>query len=231
MALPKLNTPTFELILPSDGSKVKFRPFLVKEHKVLLTMSEAENEEVARIIRELVDVCTFKQLKVDELPHFDIEYIFMFLRAKSIGESVDVIVNCECGEKIETSFNIEDLKVNKPEGHSNKIMIDVNIGVEMRYPNIDDVVGIFQSNDNQKVIDLIITSIKAVYDSDNYWETKDQTKQELEEFVYSLTKEQFDKLEKFFVTSPKIVQNIECDCPKCGKHNVSKLEGLQNFFV
>jgi hypothetical protein len=231
MALPKLNTPTFELILPSDGSKVKFRPFLVKEHKVLLTMSEAENEEVARIIRELVDVCTFKQLKVDELPHFDIEYIFMFLRAKSIGESVDVIVNCECGEKIETSFNIEDLKVNKPEGHSNKIMIDDNIGVEMRYPNIDDVVGIFQSNDNQKVIDLIITSIKAVYDSDNYWETKDQTKQELEEFVYSLTKEQFDKLEKFFVTSPKIVQNIECDCPKCGKHNVSKLEGLQNFFV
>jgi len=231
MALPKLNTPTFELILPSDGSKVKFRPFLVKEHKVLLTMSEAENEEVARIIRELVDVCTFKQLKVDELPHFDIEYIFMFLRAKSIGESVDVIVNCECGEKISTSFNIEDLKVNKPEGHSNKIMINEDVGVEMRYPNIDDVVGIFQSNDNQKVIDLIITSIKAVYDSDNYWETKDQTKQELEEFIYSLTKEQFDKLEKFFVTSPKIVQNIECDCPKCGKHNVSKLEGLQNFFV
>jgi len=231
MALPKLDTPTFELILPSDGSKVKFRPFLVKEHKVLLTMSEAENEEVARIIRELVDVCTFKQLKVDELPHFDIEYIFMFLRAKSIGESVDVIVNCECGEKIETSFNIEDLKVNKPEGHSNKIMINDTVGVEMRYPNIDDVVGIFQSNDNQKVIELIMSSIKGIYDSDNYWETKDQTKSEIEEFVYSLTKEQFDKLEKFFVTSPKIVQNIECDCPKCGKHNVSKLEGLQNFFV
>jgi hypothetical protein len=231
MALPKLNTPTFELTLPSSGSKVKFRPFLVKEHKVLLTMSEAENNEVARIIRELVDVCTFKQLNVDELPHFDIEYIFMFLRAKSIGESVDVIVNCECGEKIETSFNIEELKVDKPEGHSNKIMINDTVGVEMKYPNIDDVVGIFASDDNQKVIDLIITSIKAVYDADNYWETKDQTKQELEEFVYSLTKEQFDKLEKFFVTSPKIVQNIECDCPKCGKHNVSKLEGLQNFFV
>jgi hypothetical protein len=194
-------------------------------------MSEAENNEVARIIRELVDVCTFKQLNVDELPHFDIEYIFMFLRAKSIGESVDVIVNCECGEKINTSFNIEELKVDKPEGHSNKIMINDTVGVEMRYPNIDYVVGIFASNDNQKVIDLIMTSIKAVYDADNYWETKDQTKEEVEEFVYSLTKEQFDKLEKFFVTSPKIVQHIECDCPKCGKHNVSKLEGLQNFFV
>jgi hypothetical protein len=231
MALPKLDTPTFELTLPSNGSKVKFRPFLVKEHKVLLTMSEAENNEVSRIIRELVDVCTFKQLNVDELPHFDIEYIFMFLRAKSIGESVDVIVNCECGEKIETSFNIEELKVDKPEGHSNKIMINDTVGVEMKYPNIDDVVGIFASEDNQKVIDLIITSIKAVYDADNYWETKDQTKEEVEEFIYSLTKEQFDKLEKFFVTSPKIVQHIECDCPKCGKHNVSKLEGLQNFFV
>lgn len=231
MALPKLNTPTFELTLPSNGSKVKFRPFLVKEHKVLLTMSEAENNEVARIIRELVDVCTFKQLKVNDLPHFDIEYIFMFLRAKSIGESVDVIVNCECGEKINTSFNIEDLKVDKPEGHSNKIMINDTVGVEMRYPNIDDVVDIFASNDNQKVINLIMNSIKAIYDADNYWETKDQSKEEIEEFVYSLTKEQFDRLEKFFVTSPKIVQHIECDCPKCGKHNISKLEGLQNFFV
>ena len=118
MALPKLNTPTFELILPSDGSKVRFRPFLVKEHKVLLTMSEAENEEVARIIRELVDVCTFKQLKVDELPHFDIEYIFMFLRAKSIGESVDVIVSSSCFEHSEFFWLIfnESLRILKPTG-------------------------------------------------------------------------------------------------------------------
>ena len=109
MALPKLDTPTYELILPSTGTKVKFRPFLVKEHKILLTMSEADNSEVARIIRELVDVCTFNSLKISELPHFDIEYIFMHLRAKSISETVEVVVNCECGEKIDTSFNIEPL--------------------------------------------------------------------------------------------------------------------------
>ncbi len=107
MALPRLDTPTYELTLPSTGSKVKFRPFLVKEHKILLTMSEADNSEVARIIRELVDVCTFNKLKIKELPHFDIEYIFMFLRAKSISETVDVVVNCECGEKIDASFNID----------------------------------------------------------------------------------------------------------------------------
>ena len=153
MALPKLDTPTYELILPSTETKVKFRPFLVKEHKILLTMSEADNSEVARIIRELVDVCTFKTLKINELPHFDIEYIFMHLRARSISETVEVVVNCECGEKIDTSFNIEDLKVVKPEGHSNKIMINSEIGIEMKYPNIDEVVGVFASNDNQKIFD------------------------------------------------------------------------------
>ena len=231
MALPKLETPTYELILPSTGDKLKFRPFLVKEHKILLTMSEADNNEVARIIRELVDVCTFKALKIKDLPHFDIEYIFMHLRAKSISETVEVVVNCECGEKIDTSFNIDELKVEKPEGHSNKIMINNEIGIELKYPNIDDVVDIYATKDNQKVIDLIIRSIKAIYNQEEYWEASDQSKEELDEFVYSLTKEQFDKLELFFVTSPKIVQTIECDCPKCGKHNISKLEGLQNFFV
>jgi len=231
MALPKLETPTFELTLPSTGSKITFRPFLVKEHKILLTMSEADNEEVARIIRELVDVCTFKKLNIKELPHFDIEYVFLYLRAKSISETVEVVVNCECGEKINTSFNIEDVKVVKPENHNNKIMINNEIGIELRYPNIDDVVDVFNTNDNQKVIDLVIKSIKGIYNQEDYWEAIDQTKEELEEFVYSLTKEQFSKLEQFFVTSPKIVQTIQCDCPKCGKHNISKLEGLQNFFV
>jgi DNA phosphorothioation-dependent restriction protein DptG len=110
-------------------------------------------------------------------------------------------------------------------------MINDSIGIELKYPNIDEVVDIFATKDNQKVIDLIINSIKAIYSQEDYWEAKDQTKEELQEFVYSLTKDQFDKLEQFFVTSPKIVQTIECDCPKCGKHNVSKLEGLQNFFV
>jgi hypothetical protein len=231
MALPKLSTPTYELKLPSSGEKIRFRPFLVKEHKVLLTMSEAEDNEVSRIIRELVDVCTFKELKIKDLPHFDIEYIFMNLRAKSIGEIVDVVVNCECGTKIETNFNIEDLKVEVADGHSNKIMINNEVGIEMKYPNIDEVVGVFASEDSQKIIDLIINCVKAIYDQSEYWEAKDQTRAELEEFIYSLTKEQFDKIEKFFTTAPKIVQVIETDCPGCKKHNTSRLEGLQNFFV
>ena len=231
MALPKLSTPIFELTLPSTGKKVRFRPFLVKEHKVLLTMADASDDEVARIIRELVDSCTFGDLNVRDLPHFDIEYIFMMLRAKSIGENVDVIVNCDCGNKIETSFNIENLQVEKPGEHTNKIMINNEIGVEMKYPSIDEIVNVYNSDSDSTVLDLVVNNIKAVYNSKDYWEAKNQTKEELIEFIESFTKEQMDKVERFFATSPKIVQTVECDCPSCGKHNVSRIEGIENFFV
>lgn len=231
MTLPKLNTPTYELILPSTGEKIKYRPFLVKEHKVLMTMAEADNAEVARVVGELVDVCTFNKLNISKLPHFDIEYIFLQLRAKSISETVDVVVNCDCGNKIDATFNIDTLKVEKDSMHSNKIMLNKNLGVEMSYPVFNEVIEVFASNDTSKVIELIIKCIKGVFDSENYWDARDQTKEEIEEFVYSLTKEQFDKIETFFVTAPKVVQIVESDCPKCGKHNTSRLEGLSNFFV
>lgn len=231
MSLPKLNTITFELTLPSNGQVVKFRPFLVKEHKVLLAMSEADNSEVARIVSELVDVCTFNKLDVKSLPHFDIEYIFLQLRAKSISETVEVIVNCECGNKIETTFNIDKVTIEKEPSHTNKIMLTQDYGIVMNYPHFSEVVDVFASNDTSKVIALIIKSVNGIFDSENFWAAKDHTKEELEEFIMSLTKEQFDKIENFFVTSPKIVQIIETDCPKCNKHNVSRLEGLSNFFV
>lgn len=231
MSLPKLNVPTFELKLPSTGEVVKYRPFLVKEHKILLTMSEADDSEVARIVSELVDVCTFNKLNVTKLPHFDIEFIFLMLRAKSIGEAVNVIVNCDCGEKIETSFNIDDLIVEKKEGHSPKIMLTDDLGVEMNYPKFSDVIEVYASDDTEKIIDIVVKNIKGVFNKDNYWEAKEQTPEELKEFVYSLTKNQFDLIENFFTTAPKVVQNIECKCPKCGTLNKNRLEGLQNFFV
>jgi hypothetical protein len=231
MALPKLETPTFELTLPSSKQKLRYRPFLVKEHKVLLTMAEADDSEVARIIKELIDVCTFNTLNVNTLPHFDIEYIFMNLRAKSIGENVEVIITCDCGTKTETSFNIDNLKVEVKEDHSNKIMITDDIGIVLKYPNIEDVLKVYTNDENKSVFDIVISSIEGVYSKDEYWDAKNQTKEELEEFIFSLTKDQFSKLEVFFTTSPKIVQTIESDCVDCGKHNISRLEGLQNFFV
>ena len=231
MSLPKLSTPTYELILPSNGKKITYRPFLVKEHKVLLTLSEADDAEVGRIIKELVNVCTFNKLEADKLPHFDIEYIFLNLRAKSIGELVEVIVNCECGEKIPTSFSIDDLKVERKGTATNKIMLDDIHGIQMTYPKFQDVINAYSENDADKIVDLIALCVEGVFDNENYWAAKEQTNEELKEFILSLTKKQFDLIEEFFVNAPKIVQNIECDCPKCGKHNSTKLEGLSNFFV
>ena len=231
MSLPVLNTPTFELILPSTGEPVKYRPFLVKEHKVLMTMAEADDSEVARIVLELVNTCTFNTLNVKRLPHFDIEYIFLQLRAKSISETVDVIVTCDCGNKIETTFNIDNLIVENSSNHTNKIMLTETYGVEMGYPPFKEVVDVFASSDTTKIIDLIINSILGVFDESNYWSMKDQPVEEIENFVYSLTKEQFDRIEEFFVTAPRVVQVIETDCNQCGKHNISRLEGLSNFFV
>lgn len=231
MSLPKLTTPTYELTIPSTGKVVKYRPFLVKEHKILLTLSEADNQEVSRVVKDLIQACTFGAIQVDKLAHFDIEYIFLQLRAKSIGENVDVYVNCECGNKIETSFNIEHVTIEKDDRHSNRIMLSPQYGVEMSYPKFSEVVDVFSSNDTSKIVELIIKCIVGVYDSNNYWSAEDQTKEEVEEFVYSMTKEQFDLIEDFFVTAPKVVQTIETDCDQCGKHNVSRLEGLSNFFV
>jgi len=231
MALPKLETPTVELTLPSTKQKLRYRPFLVKEHKVLLTMAEADDSEVARIIKELIDVCTFNTLDVNTLPHFDIEYIFMNLRAKSIGENVEVIITCDCGAKTETSFNIDNLKVEVKDEHSNKIMITDEIGIVLKYPNIEDVLKVYTNDESKSVFDIVIGSIEGVYSKEEYWDAKNQTKEELEEFIFSLTKDQFSKLEVFFTTSPKIVQTIESDCVDCGKHTISRLEGLQNFFV
>lgn len=232
MALPKLEVPTYELTLPSNGKKIRYRPFLVKEHKILLTMVEASQDEVVRIITELVDVCTFNELKMSNIAHFDIEYIFMMLRAKSVSEKVDVVITCvECEEKYDASFNIEDIKVEKKEGHTNKIQLNETVGVEMKYPKFKDIVNVFDSDESEDVFKLVKNSIIGVFEGDSYYEFEEHTEEEKEDFLYSLTKEQFSKIEEFFVSSPKVVQQLETDCPKCSHHNTSRIEGLQNFFV
>ena len=231
MALPVLNTPTYELNLPSTNQKISYRPFLVKEHKVLLTMTSADDNEAGRIVRELVDACTFNKLDISKLPHFDVEYIFLNIRAKSIGEIVEVVVNCDCGNKIDTTFNIEDLKVEKANNHTNKIMVTDTIGVEMSYPVFDEIINIFSAENTDEVFNLIANSIIAIFDDSEYYSVEDYSKEEINDFLNSLTKQQFEKIEDFFTSSPKVVQVIETDCDKCGRHNVSRLEGLANFFV
>jgi len=232
MALPRLDIPTYELIQPSTGKKLRYRPFLVKEHKVLLTMAEASEDEIARIVKEIVDACTFNQLKINDLPHFDVEYIFMMLRAKSISEKVDVVITCaKCSERYDSSFNIEDLTVVNNKNVQDKIMLTDAIGVQLKYPTFSNVVKIFESENMSVVFDLIKSCIKGVFDNENFYDIREQTEEEINEFLESLTKEQFSKIEEFFVNSPKIVQELNTECTNCGHKNYSRVEGLQNFFI
>jgi hypothetical protein len=232
MALPTLEVPTYELTLPSTGKKITFRPFLVKEHKILLTLSEASDDETSRIVTDLVDVCTFNKINAKELPHFDIEYIFMFLRARSISEVVEVVITCvNCQKQYDNSFNIENISIEKAEEHTNKILLNETVGIEMKYPKFEQVVKVFDNNDADDIFKLVMKSIKGIFEGDNYWDAKEQTEEDIETFLNSLTKEQFEKIETFFQSAPKIVQVIESDCPHCQHHNTSRIQGLQNFFV
>ena len=230
MALPKLETPIYELTLPSTGEKISFRPFLVKEYKILLTSLDAENAEINRVVSELVDACTFNKLKIDTLANFDIEYIFLNMRAKSIGEITNLLLNCNnCDNQISIDLNLTEATVEKSEGHVSKIKLTEDIIVEMRYPKFDEMINIYQNFKSDKIVEMLSDCIKTVYTEDKIYD--DYTKEEMLEFVNSFSKSQFELIENFFLTMPKLVQHIEQDCDKCGAHNTMTLEGLQNFFV
>lgn len=229
MPLPTLDVTTYETILPSTGKAIKFRPFLVKEYKILLTALETDQSEVTRIVNELIDACTYKQLEIDKLAHFDTEYLFLQLRSKSIGEITELNINCDCGNKIRYDLNLNDIKITKTDNHTNKIKINDNLGVVMRYPKFEEIVEIYENLKTDKLVNLIANCIDSVYDADQVY--NDFTKQEAIEFISGFTKDQFDKLEDFFATMPKVSQHIDTNCDKCGAHHEYDLEGLQNFFV
>ena len=230
MALPKLETPTYELILPSSREKITFRPFLVKEYKILLTTLDAENTEINRVVTDLVDACTFNKLKLDSLANFDVEYIFLNIRAKSIGEISNLLLNCNnCDNQISLDLNLTKAIVEKSPDHNTRINITDKIIIEMRYPKFEEMINIYQNFKSDIIVEMLSTCIKAVYTEDKIYD--DYTKEELLEFVNSFSKNQFEMIENFFLTMPKLVQHIEQDCDKCGAHNTMTLEGLQNFFV
>jgi hypothetical protein len=230
MALPKLETPIYELKLPSTGDKIKFRPFLVKEYKILLTTLESDSEEITRIVTELVDVCTFNKLDMNMLANFDIEYIFLNMRAKSISEITHLTLKCEnCDNKIPFDLDLTNAKIEKDDNHTSKIQLTDDIILEMRYPKFNEMIDIYENFKSDRVILLLSSCIKSVYTKDKVYE--EYTSDELLEFVNSFSKLQFDMLENFFLTMPKLVHRVEQDCNVCGTKNNLKLEGLENFFV
>ena len=229
MSLPKLNSPVYEAILPSTEKVIKFRPFLVKEEKVLLTaMEDGSQTALMNAIKTILKNCVQGKINVDRLPLFDIEYLFLKLRSKSVGEISEIGLKCtdtECGGVNQISINMDEIEVNKPEGHNRKIMISDEIGVMMSYPVIKTA-GITEEDG----LEIVKDCIAMVFTEEETHERDSFTKKELDEFIDSMDTKQFGKIKEFFDTMPKLQHTINYKCEKCGEDKEVTLQGLDSFF-
>ena len=237
MALPKLNTPTYELEIPSTDEKIKFRPFLVKEEIILMMALETkDNAQIISAVKDIVSECTFNKLNISTMPMFDVEYIFLQIRSKSVGEVSKVQILCPDDNKTYTNVEIDlnEVKVQVEDGHTNKIELTDSMGIIMTYPNIDS----FSDNGIQNInasnmLDVIGTCILQIYEDkgEKVYEAKDQTKKELVEFIEQLNTKQFQDVQKFFDTMPRLKHTIKVKNPKTKKTSDVTLSGLNDFFA
>ncbi len=238
MPLPKISTPTYEMVLPSSNKKIKYRPFLVKEEKVLiLAMESQDTSTVANAVKDVLKNCILSRgIKVEKLSTFDIEYLFLNIRGKSVGETIEVMVTCPDDGKtqVPTSINIDEIKVIIEDGHQKDIKLDDTYSLRMRYPSLDEFVkNNFATASDISVddtFDLIASCVDQVYSEDESWAAADCTQKELTQFVESLNSNQFKDVEKFFETMPKLSHTVTVINPNTKKENEVVLEGLQNFF-
>jgi hypothetical protein len=237
MALPKIGIPTYELELPSTGKTVKYRPFVVKEEKVLLLALESEDEKQIKIaVKDLIKNCVQSRIKVDDLSSFDLEYIFLKIRAASVSEEITMMVTCRDDNttQMEVSIDLNEVKVVKPEGHTNKIMLDDHTGIVMKYPGMDRFVDSeFLNKDikTDEIFDFIADSIDQIYNEEEVWDSSTTSKKEMKEFVESLTAKQFEAIQNFYETMPKLIHEFAVVNPNTGVESTYTIEGLQNFFA
>jgi len=237
MALPKLNTPTYELEVPSTDDKIKYRPFLVKEEKILLmAMESGKNEDIVQAVKDIVLACTFDKLDVSNLPMFDVEYIFLNIRAKSVGEISKLKLLAPDDKKtyVDTEVNLTEVKVQVDDNHTNKIELENDMGIIMTYPTIDSFMetGI-QTVTASNMLDIISSCILQIYEKkgEKVYNSKDQTKKELTEFIESMNTKQFKQVQVFFDTMPKLKHTIKITNPKTKKTSDVTLSGLNDFFA
>ena len=239
MALPKLTTPTYELEIPSTDEKIKFRPFLVKEEKILLmAMESGKSEDIIQAIKDIVSECTFGKLSLGNLPMFDVEYIFLNIRAKSVGEISKLNILCPDDKKtyaqVEIDLNDVKVQVHVGDDHTNKVELTDDMGMIMTYPTIDSFSesGI-QTINASNMLDIIGSSILQIYEEkgEKVYEGKDQTKKELTEFIESMNTSQFKKIQSFFDTMPKLKHTVKIKNPKTKKESEIVLQGLNDFFA
>ena len=239
MPLPKIATPTYELELPSTGGTVKYRPFLVKEEKVLVIALESEdNKLITNAIKAVLKSCVLtKGIKVETLPTFDIEYLFLNIRGKSVGEELEVNIVCpdDNETQVPVTIYLDDIQVQKDENHTNKIKVDSSIMMEMKYPSLDQFIkNNFDFNDKNAMdqsFDLIASSIDKIYTEEEVWATADCTKKEVKEFLESMNSTQFKEIESFFETMPKLSHTVKVTNPKTKVKSEVVLEGLASFFA
>ena len=239
MPLPKIATPTYELELPSTGQSIQYRPFLVKEEKVLVIALESEdNKQITTAIKAVLKNCVLtKGIKVDHLPTFDIEFLFLNIRGKSVGEELEVNIICPDDEETQVPvvIDLDDIKVQKDENHTNKIKLDASLMMEMKYPSLDQFIksnfDFNEKNAMDQSFDLIAASIDKIYTEDEVWATADCTKKEVKEFLESMNSSQFKAIESFFETMPKLSHTINVTNPKTKVKSDVVLEGLASFFA
>lgn len=235
MALPKLDTPTYALSIPSSGASAEFRPFTVKEQKQLLLAKESNDEgNMIRTVRDLISSCLFG-VEPNDLTLFDFEYIFMRVRAKSVGETSDVRIACtECEKFTDVSINIEEAQIGGDirKGKDLKIELTDDVGLVMRYPRFETMINLLQkkNTETQNTFETIIDCIDLIYDKDNMYHADEHTREELVEFVDSLPSNALQKISEFFSSSPEVVLNVKFDCSSCGVTNEKTIKGLKNFF-
>lgn len=238
MPLPTLSVPTYEVALPSTGKKVKYRPFLVKEEKVLLLAMESEDaKEIESAVKQTLNGCIqTRGVKVEQLATFDLEYLFLKIRSVSAGEDIKMKVTCQDDgqTQVTVDINIDDIQVTKPEGHNRKIMLNEDTGLVMKYPGFKQFVNITLLNDGlestQDIFNLVADCVDQVFQGEEVWDAKDMKKSEVVAFLEGMTQQQFELVQQFFETMPSLKHEFDVVNPNTGVSSSYTLEGLQSFF-
>ena len=233
MTLPKIVTPTYELEIPSSKEKITYRPFLVKEEKILLLAQEAgEESDILNAIKQIIKNCTFEEVEVENLALFDLEYIFLNIRSKSVGEKVELKLLCDDdGETYaDVTIDLDQVTVDFPKKHTNNIQLTDTISLVMRYPQMS-ALNLMTDSDTETIFHMIKTSIRQIIDGETIYEQVDFTEEDLDAFIESLTSEHFKNIQEFFQTMPKLKHVVKYKNPKTKKQNKRTLEGLNSFFV
>ena len=227
MALPTLSVPTFDVEVYSTKNVVTMRPFLVKEEKILILAAESnQRSDMVRAMQQVVNLCSDGKIKAEELPFFDLQNIFIRLRSQSIGKDSEFNLICgECGHRTPTTLDLDEIKLQIPPNHTNKILLNDDVGVIMKYPTAEIL-----SNEDMPIFDLVVSSVEKIFTQEEVHDAEEEGYEAVSDFIDGLTTEQFEKIVEFFATTPRIFHNIDYTCPKCQTENTVVVDGVENFF-